>query len=92
MKKSEFKELKKGDVVEIRTLEELKSVKSCRVDHHDNAHVAADNGKVYKIPNVFLGKDAVVVNEYWSETAKLVMVCGQYHVVVVRQHLKGKTE
>lgn len=90
MKKSEFKNLEKGNVVKLRTKEELMSVKSCRTNFIGGLYIKCDNGIKRKCPNAFLGSEAVVI-DYWSKTEILVMVQDHYHVVVVRQELrKGK--
>lgn len=91
MKKSEFKKLKVGDTVTLRTLDELKLLR-CYFEDDGYSHIVDDCGLLRdSLMNNFtdyLGGKGVVVSTGFSEHSVRVNV-EHMHMTVVRQHLKG---
>lgn len=92
MKKSEFKKLKIGDTVQLRTLEELEQLEcydECENGIIDDCGLLRDS--VINNFADYLGGKGFVVSTGFNEYSVCINVEHMY-MTVVRQHLKGKTK
>lgn len=91
MKKSEFKKLKVGDTVTLRTLDELEQLSCWKKGRLFDVHgVVGDDGRfrdhvVSFFPEI-LGMNGTVTSIEHHEISIRVL---SYSLYVVRQHLKG---